>query len=46
MYPRECTTGYNVRGMRRELIEHEAQPSALLCIETHSEYIISGSARA
>ena len=36
---------YRVRGMRRELIEHEAQPSALLCIETHSEYIISGISR-
>ena len=42
-YPREYITGYNVRGM---LIRHEAEPSALLGIETHSEYIISGNVRA
>ena len=34
IYLRECTTGYNTR---RDLI---------FCIETHSEYIISGSAGA
>ena len=28
------TTGY-IRGTRRELVEHEPQPSALLCIETY-----------
>ena len=28
------------------LIRHEAEPNALLGIETHSEYIISGNVRA
>ena len=27
------------------LIEHEAEPSALLCLETHSEFTISGRVR-
>ena len=27
------------------LIEHEAQPSALLCLETHSSFTISGRVR-
>ena len=36
MYPHECTTGYNVRGMRREANKHKAQPNALLGFETHS----------
>ena len=35
----------NVECVER-LIEHEAQPSALLCLETHSAFTISGSAQA
>ena len=27
------------------LIEHKAEPSALLCLETHSEFTISGRVR-
>ena len=27
------------------LIEHEAEPSALLCLETHSSFTISGRVR-